>query len=191
MSVILVIILFLLFWYYRSDGMVVSKIDGNAYSVKTHFPDHDEAADILARLNEINMRVINHLNEKYAGTDQYDNVSFLTNNYNGDVLSEHTPLTTINTSFVLNKGDLIKLCLRCPKTKKIHFFQTLVFVNLHELSHLLDKQYGHKLSFWRGFKTILEAAHEIGVYDPVDYKKNPVKYCGMTITNNPYFNSYA
>ena len=28
---------------------------------------------------------------------------------------------------------------------------------------------------------------EIEIYKPVDYKKNPKKYCGMTITDNPYY----
>jgi hypothetical protein len=127
------------------------------------------------------------MKKKYDNTGHESRVEFLSNNYNGDVLSEHTPKTTINTSYVLNKGQVIKLCLRDPKTKKIHDFQTILFVNLHELSHLFDREYGHNASFWAGFKTILKEAVALGVYKPVNYKYNPVNYCGMSINSTPLY----
>ena len=34
---------------------------------------------------------------------------------------------------------------------------------------------------------MLEEAVGIGVYEPVDYKKNNQRYCGMDITDNPYY----
>jgi len=33
----------------------------------------------------------------------------------------------------------------------------------------------------------LENAKECGVYEPVNYKKKPTQYCGMTINDNPYY----
>ena len=41
--------------------------------------------------------------------------------------------------------------------------------------------------FWENFKFILKNAVSIGIYEPKDYKKKPQKYCGMTITDNPYY----
>ena len=29
--------------------------------------------------------------------------------------------------------------------------------------------------------------NHMNIYSPVDYKKKPQKYCGMTITDNPYY----
>jgi hypothetical protein len=187
---LIIISLLIIIWYCKSpnlETLAVSVVDGRKYSVKKHFHDHHKASNILARLNAINKKIISHMKDKYENTPKEDAVEFLSNNYNGDVLSEHTPATTINTSYVLNKGDLIKLCLRDPTTNELHDFNTLVFVNLHELSHLLDRNYGHNESFWRGFKTILEEATELGLYTPVDYQKKPVKYCGITITSNPFY----
>jgi hypothetical protein len=46
---------------------------------------------------------------------------------------------------------------------------------------------GHKQEFWQNFKFVLENAKESGIYKPVDYKKSPEQYCGMTITDNPYY----
>jgi hypothetical protein len=167
--------------------MVVSKIDGKAYSVKESYTDSQMAANLLSKLNIINQQVIHELGQKYDGTARETDIDFLTENYNGDVLEEHTPRTTKNTSYVLNKGDLIKICLRDPVTKKLHDFDTILFVNFHELSHMLDKQYGHNPSFWTSFKFILQEAEHMGLYKPIDYSKHPVKYCGIDITGNPYY----
>lgn len=194
-SALIIIFVLLVIWnvhlYTQNpEAMVVSTIDGDEYAVKTNYADTQTAADILARLNIINTTLIDHLERKYNNTAYQSDIEFLSNNYDGDALSEHTPLTTVNTSYVLNKGDVIKLCLRNKKNGGFHDFNTLTFVNLHELSHLLDRKYGHNPSFWTGFKLILTEAHGLGLYTPVDYLKTPVTYCGMQITSNPYFDKY-
>lgn len=193
MRIFLIIILVILsIWNVRlyvefPERMTVSVIDGNSYTVKKNFKDHQIASNILAKLNHVNKTVIAHMQKKYSNSEHID-IEFLVENYNGDVLSEHIPRTHINTSYVVNKGDQIKLCLRDKKTGNFHDMNTLVFVNLHELSHLLDKEYGHNKSFWRGFQTVLEAAVELELYKPIDYKKYPTSYCGIKIYSNPYFN---
>lgn len=188
---LIIILVILLVWNIRlyvefPERLTVSVIDGKEYAVKKHYKNHQKASDILATLNRINKTVIAHMQKKYANSEEID-AEFLAENYNGDVLSEHTPRTTVNTSYVLNKGDLIKLCLRDKETGEFHDMNTLIFVDLHELSHLLDKEYGHNKTFWRGFQTVLKEAVELGLYKPVDYRKTPTKYCGMTIHSNPYF----
>jgi hypothetical protein len=55
------------------------------------------------------------------------------------------------------------------------------------LSHIATTSIGHKQDFWQNFKFLLEKAKEAGIYNPVDYKKKPQTYCGMTITDNPYY----
>ena len=64
---------------------------------------------------------------------------------------------------------------------------TLTFVALHELSHIATKSIGHKEEFWTNFKFLLEEASKIGIYEPIDYKKKPTRYCGTTINDNPYY----
>ena len=34
---------------------------------------------------------------------------------------------------------------------------------------------------------LLQNAKEAQIYHPVDYNKNPTKYCSMTLNDNPYF----
>lgn len=192
---LIVIFLILLIWNVRlytefPEALVVSVVDGEEYTVKKNYANMQNASNILARLNRVNTILIEHMKKKYMGTQHASDVEFLAENYNGDVLQEHTPRGPVNTSYVVNKGDVIKLCLRDPHTGKFHDFNTLLFVNLHELSHLLDREWGHGKSFWRGFKFVLEEAVHLGLYDPVDYAKYPTNYCGIIIKSNPYFKSY-
>ena len=64
---------------------------------------------------------------------------------------------------------------------------TLMFVSIHELSHIMTKSIGHKSEFWKNFKFLLENAKESGIHTPEDYKKKPQEYCGMKIHDNPYY----
>ena len=64
---------------------------------------------------------------------------------------------------------------------------TLTFVAIHELAHIATKSVGHKQEFWDNFKFLLTNAREAGLYKPEDYKRKPREYCGMKITDNPYY----
>lgn len=186
-----IILAIILIWHIRlylieHKHMAMSNVDGKVYAVDDKFDDYQKASDILARLNIINKTVISRMQKKYVNSANVD-AQFLADNYNGDALSEHLPADAANTSYVINKGDSIKLCLRDKDTKKFHDMNTLVFVNLHELSHLLDKEYGHTEAFWTGFNAVLKEAVELGFYMPVNYSVKPTKYCGMMITTSPLF----
>ena len=94
------------------------------------------------------------------------------------------------TAYSENKGEKIALCLNKNKKKgedELIDINTLTFVALHELSHIMTKSIGHKQEFWENFKFLLENAKTAQIYNPVDYNKNPSEYCGMTLSDNPYF----
>lgn len=189
---LIIIFIILLLWYIclsidNTGVLVISSFDGEEYSVKKTYHNMQKASDTLARLNKINTELISHLEKKYKNTNYKKEIEFLSGNYNGDALEEHMPSGPVNTSYVLNKGDVIKLCLRDPTSGRFHDFNTLVFVNLHELSHLLDRKWGHGDSFWDGFKFILQEAVQLNLYTPVDYSKKNTAYCGITIESNPLY----
>ena len=62
-----------------------------------------------------------------------------------------------------------------------------MFVIIHELAHVASESIGHTDEFWKNFKFLLIEAEKIGIYKPIDYKTNPKNYCGMEITDNPYY----
>ena len=61
-----------------------------------------------------------------------------------------------------------------------------MFVAIHELGHVMSESVGHTDEFWRNFKFIRSSGGN-QYLSPIDYKKNPKNYCGMEITDNPYF----
>ena len=64
---------------------------------------------------------------------------------------------------------------------------TLTFVAIHEVGHVMTESVGHGEEFWNNFRFLLQNAVNLGIYKPVDYKKEPTGYCGMDITDNPYY----
>ena len=90
------------------------------------------------------------------------------------------------TSYSINKGEKLVFCLRSKDgTDKLTDLNTITFVALHELTHILTKSIGHTPEFWSNFKFILKIAVKLGIYKKVDYSINPKKYCGMTVTDTP------
>ena len=87
------------------------------------------------------------------------------------------------TSYSINKGEQIILCLR--NNDKLVDINTLFFVVLHEFAHLATESIGHTEEFWDNFRWILEEAINIGLYIKQDFKIKNVEYCGMSITSSP------
>ncbi len=75
--------------------------------------------------------------------------------------------------------SIIYLCLR---DEKGHFYpvNTLMYVALHEIAHLLNKtDFGHTTAFHKVFDRLLCNAASKGVYDPK--QPHTAWYCGVDI----------
>lgn len=119
-----------------------------------------------------------------------DNVKRLVANFRPTKISETLP-TSSYTAYSENKGEKIAFCLNKKKEDNEALIDehTLTFVAIHELSHVMTKEIGHGSTFWANFKFLLEEAKNAGIHEPIDYKKKPQKYCGMTVKDNPYFDT--
>lgn len=76
-------------------------------------------------------------------------------------------------SYTINK-EKIFLCLK-DKNEKYYDSNMLVYVLLHELSHVLNDEVGHGEKFQRIFDEVLEKATDAGIYDP--HKPLIQNYC--------------
>ena len=174
--------------YLESDTFnlrcIISNVNGNKYCVRDRNKLH-LAADRLATINIRMNKLVLHVSKKYPNKD---NVKRLVNGYNPKKIYETLP-TSEYTAYSENKGEKLAFCLDTEKNNngKLIDINTLMYVALHELSHVATKSIGHTEEFWDNFKFLIEESKEIGIYNPVDYKKNNVKYCGMNITDNPYY----
>jgi hypothetical protein len=88
------------------------------------------------------------------------------------------------TSYSVNKGDELAFCLRCKETHKLHDINTLMYVGIHEISHIACPEIGHGDLFKEIFKHFCLEAINIGVYRDEDYSVNPIKYCGMNLNSS-------
>ena len=163
---------------------IISDVNGNKYCVRDR-NKLELAADKLANVNIKLNKLVKHLGEKYP---QKDNVKRLVKGYNPKKIYETLP-TSEYTAYSENKGEKLAFCLDTEKNNngKLIDINTLMYVALHELSHVASKSIGHNDEFWDNFKFLITESKEIGIYNPVDYKNNNTKYCGMTITDNPYY----
>jgi hypothetical protein len=162
---------------------VVSGVDGNRYCVRNRLK-LDESADLLARVTQNAKKFIDKLYAKYPSKA---NVKRLKDGFNPDKIQETLPTSEL-TAYSENKGEKIAFCLaRTKNSERLVDEGTLTFVCYHELAHVMTKSIGHKKEFWDNFKFLLVEAKEMKMYDPVDYKKNNQTYCGMTISDNPYY----
>jgi hypothetical protein len=142
------------------------------------------AADLLAEVSQKCKDLVIHMGKKYP---ENEDVIRLVEKFNPTKISETLP-TSEYTAYSENKGEKIAFCLNTTKKgDKLIDINTLTFVALHELAHIMTISEGHKQIFWQHFKFLLEEAKEINIYTPVDYKKNPEPYCGMKITDNPLY----
>ena len=75
------------------------------------------------------------------------------------------------------------------KREKLIELNTIFFVVLHELAHIMTQSVGHTDEFWKNFKFILKNAVKLNIYKEIDYSKYPKKYCGIEVTDSPLFNN--
>jgi hypothetical protein len=164
---------------------ILSDIDGQKYCVRERHK-LKEAANLLASITQKCKNLVDYVDKKYPNDE---NVRRLVERFNPTTIQETLP-TSEHTAYSENKGEKLAFCLNKKSNKNNHNLideNTLMFVALHELSHIMTNVTGHKQVFWQNFKFLLGEAKEGGFYTPVDYKNNPEPYCGMDITDNPYF----
>jgi len=185
---IILIIILCLRIYYESDSFqlkcIISGVDGNKYCVR----DRNKvkpAANLLATVTTKCKDLVDYVNEKYPNDPK---VQRLVKGFNPKKISETLPNSEL-TAYSENKGEKIAFCLNKKKEDDNNLIDinTLTFVAIHELSHIMTVSIGHKQEFWQNFKFLLENAKTANIYDPVDYKKKPEEYCGMTISDNPFY----
>lgn len=183
----IMILLTLIIYYWKkfvSSTYVKSKIDNKYYLVRD-LPDRQEVADTLAYIKLNIKKLIDHMlsspNNQYKRDivtlkEKFENVTISENIYD-----------FYYTSYSVNKGEQLVFCMRSRKnatTDKKHDINLMMYVVLHEISHIACPEYGHTQKFKDLFKYITQTAIDIGIYTNIDFKNAPTEYCGMSITDS-------
>lgn len=164
----------------------LSTVDGKTYRVRD-LPDKQDAANRMASIRKRLMSLADALEKKYPDKDQ---VKRMSRNFRPDPsrFVESTP-DEEHTSSTINKGDSIHLCLRQRDgpDESLVSENVLTFVALHELGHICTETIGHGQDFWNNFGWLLKEAESLGLYRYTDFAAQPVKYCGVFITDSPRY----
>ena len=165
---------------------VKSTVDGQIYRVRD-MPDKQQAADLLARVRSKINQLYVALNQKFPNKPQ---VRQWIQNFqpSAERFTEATP-DAEHTSYSVNKGEKVHLCLRQRQGQNESLVEenVMVFVALHEMAHVITPSVGHGPDFWNNFGWLLKQAESLGIYHYQDFKAQPVSYCGLHITDSPSY----
>jgi hypothetical protein len=167
---------------------VLSSVDNREYLVR-NLPDKQEAADLLGNIQIAMVKLIDGISESSRQEnytkENIDDIKRLKENYRNGNFSESNPGNKY-TSYSINKGEKIVFCIRAKDgSNKLEPLNTMLFVAIHEMAHLMTKSIGHGQDFWDNMRFLLKEAIDMGIYTQEDYVTNPVDYCGTVINDSP------
>ena len=183
----LILVAFCLLGYTHIENLtnevtyIKSSIDNNEYLVR-NMDDKEEAANLLAKIRIKLEKLCQIMKEKFPDDE---NVKIMNERFNPDNITE-TGKNNQYTSYSVNKGEKIVFCIRQKDEKETLVDEnTITFVSIHELAHIMTKSVGHTTEFWNNFKKLLKVAVEHNLYIKEDYSKDPKEYCGIKVTDSP------
>ena len=136
---------------------------------------------ILAIIKNL-LKLVRHLEETNPSDDR---VMRLAKKFKPKQISESVSGTKY-TSYSVNKGEKIVFCVRSKtKAEKLVSINTMMFVAIHELAHVMTKSVGHTDEFWSNMRYLLREAIDINLYKVQNFRKKPITYCGTKITDSP------
>ena len=146
---VIFVFFFCLVIYYQSDSYnlkcIIASEDGNRYCVRER-EKLELAANLLAQVTKKMKDMVAYMNSKHPDDPRTQR---LVKGFNPQKISETLPTSEL-TAFSENKGEKLAFCLNTTKEgNKLIDINTLTFVALHELSHIMTESIGHKQDFWQ------------------------------------------
>jgi len=190
----IIIIIVLICFIIKKEGFntVLKKCDYNnkKYEVQDSYYNK-KIVNLIGKIDITIDKFVNYLLKSYNNPNSkwYKNIRRLEKNLFNTKFKE-SPFEKNTSSYTINKGEVISICLRQKnKNKTIHDFNTLMFVVIHELAHVMSIKEGHTTEWMDNFRFLLKEGEKAEIYTPINYSINNMNYCGVDVTHNPYYNS--
>lgn len=181
-----VLLLIIIYYIYNNNGTIKRQKEsycygGGPYHIPCEVNKKDEAKKLLEDLDKKTYILLNHLYEKYPNS--YRTINLL-NRYKTESLRETHPeeINGGDTAYVYDKGEIFAMCLR-DTNGEFHDPNLLMYVYLHELAHLAERDEQHTQNFWDTYMFLMDESFKIGIYVPIDYTREPVSYCGNILVD--------
>ena len=185
-SIVIIIALFIMINYFSPDDMVyvVSDVNNKPYLVRD-LPDKQLAANMIGRIHQNIITITDYLFNNINNYKTHSAHITELKNRIGDTIIQESSHNTIYTSYSVNKGEQLVFCLRSRNNKNIlHDMNLLMYVVLHEISHIACPEYGHTPLFREIFAFIAKEAESINLYKKIPFNTQHTEYCGLTITES-------
>jgi hypothetical protein len=188
--IIIILIFVIIFNCYNNylqnaDLLIIEGKDGNNYYVRENF-DKDNAAETLYKLRQNLKNLIIFIENNSENDKEFpiykENINLIKNKIDNVIIKE-TPETSSYTSYSVNKGEELYLCIRSKKTNEIHNINDLLYVAIHEIAHIGCPEIGHTNLFFKINLYLLNKAVEFNLYKKENYNTNPREYCGINLNN--------
>lgn len=166
---------------------VKSNIDSQYYLVRNE-PDKQEASNTLAKIRQNILFLADDMYENRNKPENIEYEPYITRLYERvrDIVIVESTKDSKYTSYSINKGEQIVFCLRKKVLPNgLHDINLMMYVVLHEISHVACPIYdNHGPLFRKIFNFITLYAIKLGIYNKIDFKSDPVDYCGLLITDS-------
>lgn len=181
-SIVVILIIMAYMKYYNKEYFVDYQLT-NGFYVQDR-PDKQIASDMIQEIvNNLRLLIFtlyydnSKENQKYKPYiqrvyDRIDNIVFS----EADAKEKYT-------SYTVNKGEDTVYCLRSKKDFKLHDINIIMYVAIHEISHVACPEEGHTALFYDINKYFLRKAINLGIYKYDDYSQHPIEYCGITVNS--------
>lgn len=187
--IIILLCIYIIYKYGINLNLIVEEISVNnlkkQYLVRNR-EDKQQAAEMLYKIDLILHKLVDKLDnnkEILKNDDMYQYVIGLKNKLNNTQIQENSGNNNY-TSYSINKGEKLILCLRSKYTNELHNINDLVYVAIHELAHIACPEYNHTELFFKINRYLLLKAIEYKLYIYEDYNIHNVEYCGIQLNNN-------
>jgi hypothetical protein len=192
-SIVLLFMLFLivLFSYFNYKELKVYEgYESEMYLVR-NLDDKDKAAQMLSKIREDLIRFVKRLIgeiDKGKLTNEndikyYKNLLMIRDRLPNAIIKESEPGSNY-TSYTINKGEELVICLRSKKDNELHGLNEIMYVAVHEIAHIGCPEIGHTPLFFKINKFLLQNAIRHNIYEYIDYGIHNMEYCGLILTSS-------
>lgn len=181
-AIVLILVILMIVLYIQqtvgSTENTKSTFDNKTYLVQ-NLSDKQDAADYIAKIAGALSKLVRHMAAKYPNNDD---VKRMYARFDPSSISEGS-IESGYTSYSVDKGRRIVLCIR-QGDKTFVDFNTMLYVAIHEIAHVMTLELDHPPQFWINFKFLLEEAMILNIYSKRPKgSSEPIPYCGISINN--------
>jgi predicted metal-dependent hydrolase len=183
----IIIVIYIYFFLNKKNFVSIESNTGTKYTVYDDNLNKDKA-NLLSMIVKNMCLLKNYLLKNIDNYDLKEYSSYikqLDKNFNENrTLIYETDPTSDLTSYSVNKGEELSVCLKSKTTGHLHDINLLMYVIIHEMSHFACPEIGHGSLFQKIFKKFIEVSIKLNIYSYDDYTSKPIEYCGMILSSS-------